>query len=219
MRSATFTVTWPGRFSHPIDHYFADADDVALELIRYATPSPDGQYIQFVEVSGDADRARELLAACEEVVDHDVVEATGHAIAYMRNRTGYLADAFLAFQTERELIVDWPIHYLDDQWGFRVRVAGDVEGLQSAAGDLPDGVSFRLERIGEFRPDGDATESPLTDRQRELLAVADREGYYSVPRETTQAELADLLDLSPATLSERLQRIEVNLARAYLGEN
>ncbi|WP_276259764.1 helix-turn-helix domain-containing protein [Haloglomus litoreum] len=216
MRSATFTVTWPKEFSHPIDHYFHEADDASLQCIRYATPSPDGQFIQFVEVSGDPGRARELLEACPEVVEYAVVETAGNAIAYMQSEAGTLAEALLLSGTERELIVDWPVHYLDDRWGLRVRLAGDLAAMQASAADLPDEVSFQLERIGQFRPEGDDFGSPLTDRQRQLLAVAEREGYYSVPRETTQAELAELLDLAPATLSERLQRIEANLARGYL---
>lgn len=103
----------------------------------------------------DPNRVRELLAACPEVVEYEVVETAEHAIAYMQSEARSLAGEFLTVQTEQEFIVDWPVHYLDDRW-FRVRLAGDLAAMQASAAELPDEISFQLERIGQFRTGDDA---------------------------------------------------------------
>ncbi len=46
----------------------------------------------------------------------------------------------------------------------------------------------------------------LTTEQREALAVAYRNGYFAVPRETTTAALAEKLGISGQAVSERLRR-------------
>lgn len=46
----------------------------------------------------------------------------------------------------------------------------------------------------------------LTDRQRECLIAAQREGYFAVPRECTLADLADTLGVDKSTASETIRR-------------
>ncbi|WP_227376752.1 helix-turn-helix domain-containing protein [Haladaptatus halobius] len=46
----------------------------------------------------------------------------------------------------------------------------------------------------------------LTDDQQEALALATEHGYYDVPRETDQSELAEKLGVSHQALSEWLRR-------------
>lgn len=46
----------------------------------------------------------------------------------------------------------------------------------------------------------------LTERQRETLLLAAQNGYFTIPRDSTLAELADELDLSSQAASERLRR-------------
>lgn len=46
----------------------------------------------------------------------------------------------------------------------------------------------------------------LTESQREALALAQACGYFCVPRETTGAELAAELEISPQAFSERVRR-------------
>ena len=54
----------------------------------------------------------------------------------------------------------------------------------------------------------DETADLLTDRQREVLEVALREGYFAVPRECTLEELADGLGIDKSTASGILRRGE-----------
>jgi predicted DNA binding protein len=56
----------------------------------------------------------------------------------------------------------------------------------------------------------------LTDRQREFLDAALREGYFEVPRECTLGELAATLDADKSTLSRTLRRGQGRVLRWYL---
>lgn len=58
----------------------------------------------------------------------------------------------------------------------------------------------------------------LTDKQRETLALALREGYYERPRETDLSNLADRLDISKSAVSQRLRTAEIKLIKAALGQ-
>lgn len=48
--------------------------------------------------------------------------------------------------------------------------------------------------------------SLLTDRQREYLRVANRRGYFAVPRECSLADLADTLGVDKSSASETIRR-------------
>jgi hypothetical protein len=65
----------------------------------------------------------------------------------------------------------------------------------------------RLTRDGESEAPGDG----LTDRQREALRVAYERGYFDIPRGTSLEAVADELDITPSSLSERLRRAQTHL--------
>ncbi|WP_245852909.1 helix-turn-helix domain-containing protein [Natrinema ejinorense] len=56
----------------------------------------------------------------------------------------------------------------------------------------------------------------LTDRQRECLTVALRQGYLEVPRECTLAELADELGVDKSTASETIRRGSARVLEQFL---
>lgn len=58
----------------------------------------------------------------------------------------------------------------------------------------------------------------LTDRQREVVGVARRAGYYEVPRRTTLQTVAERVDIDKSTASEILRRAEGRLVDWYLRE-
>jgi len=59
----------------------------------------------------------------------------------------------------------------------------------------------------------------LTDRQRECLAAARREGYFEVPRECTLAELADSLGVDKSTASETVRRGTARVVAEFLASD
>ncbi|MFC7076374.1 bacterio-opsin activator domain-containing protein [Haloarcula halophila] len=58
--------------------------------------------------------------------------------------------------------------------------------------------------------------SELTDRQREVLEVARRAGFYSWPRESTAEEVAASMDISGPTFLEHLRRAEAKIVDSLL---
>lgn len=73
-----------------------------------------------------------------------------------------------------------------------------------------------LESAGEtyellYVVDSGEPETLLTDRQREVLETALREGYFTIPRECTLSELAGALDVDKSTASDVIRRGEIRL--------
>ncbi len=219
MRYATIVLTWGnGVHVHPVDDLFSGTDDLTVETIRYVGPVYEGRYVEFAELHGDLDTARELLSDSPEVIEYDIAGGDGHGVLYLQRRTAGLVDDLLTILREHEIVLDWPMQYIDtgDERGLQLTVLGTSEAIRRAAGDVPDGITLKLERMGEYEPDMGKLSSILTERQETLFDLAVREGYYEIPRKTTHRELAERLDLSTGTVSERLQRIEAKLVGAYV---
>lgn len=60
-------------------------------------------------------------------------------------------------------------------------------------------------------PTGTVEGSKLTERQREVLELARRQGYYAWPRGTSASELAAELNVTKATVLEHLRKAEAKL--------
>jgi len=90
-----------------------------------------------------------------------------------------------------------------------------------------------LERVRESYPDAEllakrdidpTAEAALpddvrmTDRQQEALEAAYRAGYFEWPRESSAEEVAESLDISPATLHGHLRKAEGRLVDTFFGE-
>ncbi|RDZ51254.1 bacterio-opsin activator [Haloferax sp. Atlit-4N] len=59
--------------------------------------------------------------------------------------------------------------------------------------------------------------SKLTDDQLAVLETAFNHGYFHIPRETSETELAEELGIAQSTLSERLRTAERNLLELIYG--
>lgn len=97
------------------------------------------------------------------------------------------------------------------------RMEFDLTATQSdfeAFGDALDASGLQYDLLMAVHTEqGDAV---LTDRQRECLAVAQRRGYFEVPREATLAEVADALDVDTSTASETIRRGTARVLRQFL---
>ncbi|SEW09591.1 helix-turn-helix domain-containing protein [Natrinema salifodinae] len=217
MRYATIVLSWSDGRINSLDERFARSDAVSIASIRYLNPIREDRYVELVELRGDLDRARELLADCVEAIEYDVAGEDGHGVAYVQCRIVDPIDDLLSILREHEIVLDWPMTYVDTEQarGLEMTAFGTSRSIQRAAAALPDGIDLELRQLGEYEPGAEQFSPGLTDRQRDLFEFALSEGYYEVPRETTHRELAARLDLATATVSEHLQRIESKLAAAY----
>lgn len=91
------------------------------------------------------------------------------------------------------------------------RLSGLGEGLDEA------GVEFDIDFVHD--EPSDPTEGLLTDRQREVLMAAIEQGYYDTPRRTTLTEVSESLDVSKATGSDVLHRVEGKVLKWFVEEH
>lgn len=77
------------------------------------------------------------------------------------------------------------------------------------------GVVPELHRLSDY-DGGKRTLETLTDRQLEVLQTAYEIGFYDVPREATVADVAGEIGLDDGTVSEHLQRAELNILSQQL---
>lgn len=83
-----------------------------------------------------------------------------------------------------------------------------------AFGEVLDSTGLQYELLTVVHTDDE--ESLLTERQRECLTVAQRRGYFDVPRECTLAELAEALDVDKSTASETIRRGTARVLEQFL---
>lgn len=216
LHHATFTLSLCGAIRDPVFH---DTSAVSMESIRYLGPVEDGQYVGVAELSGDLDFARELLATNNRVLRFDVVGTGDRGIVYAHYRGVGPIGEFLTMLYDNDVVLDWPIEHRQtrDEHEVRFTVIGTSTGIQRTADGVPDAADVSVDKIGPYTS-RTRSRSLLTDKQTALLDLAIDEGYYEVPRETTQRALADRLSVTPGTVADRLQRIERRVMTAYASD-
>ncbi len=75
-------------------------------------------------------------------------------------------------------------------------------------------IKAKIERIGYFYKS-----TLLTQRQNEIVNLADKKGFFNIPRNISLSEFAKDLNISKSALSETLRRIFKKLAHNYLNSN
>jgi predicted DNA binding protein len=98
-----------------------------------------------------------------------------------------------------------------DQWSFRIRAGSqtDFASFRQACADSD--VVFEIQRV-QHNPD---TPSPLsspkarlTTKQCQAVLAALRGGYFEIPRECTQSDIADELEITRQSFARRLTRAQ-----------
>lgn len=82
-------------------------------------------------------------------------------------------------------------------------------------------VSFRLRRLTHIGDDaderfGDSSGGGLTDAQLAAVRTAYELGYFEIPRRASLEDVADELDISASSCSERLRRAQTHLVEIHV---
>ncbi|WP_436925365.1 helix-turn-helix domain-containing protein [Halosimplex amylolyticum] len=219
MRYVTLVVApEEGQGFHPVGERIARDPDVTGEAIHRMDDLGDGTVTLLTEISGDADRYRQILADSPEVHEFTVADGDDdRAWGYSRVETNDLVEYMLERDRELELVRDMPIEITEDG-GQRVTLVGTEEAFARAAQfDEPDEYDVEIEKTGDYHPEGGRLLDALTSRQQEVLEAAVAVGYYETPRQATHEDVADVVDCSPATVGEHLQKIERAVFGALVG--
>lgn len=200
---------------HPVEEMIADNPDLRRGQVHHINLLSDDTVAALYEIEGEGGVLRDALKESDEVLSYDVIdvsEDTHHV--YVHVRQGEPVVDLLSIVDDRRLMVDTPMEFVED--GVRATVIGEQSTLREALDDIPEGVDVDVRRVGEYSPQDDRVLANLTDRQREVLRVAARLGYYDVPRSATHDEVADSLGCAPSTASEHLRKIESKIVDVLL---
>jgi len=201
---------------HPVEEMVADNPDIHRGQVHHINLLSDETVAALYAIDGDGDVLRGALAESGEILSYDVIRVDDDSYhVYVHVRQGEPVVGLLSIVDDRRLIVDTPMEFVDG--GVSATVIGEQETLREALDDVPDNVTVDVQRVGEYSPQDDRVLSNLTDRQREVLRVAARLGYYDVPRSATHDEVADELGCAPSTASEHLRKIESKIVGVLVG--
>lgn len=106
--------------------------------------------------------------------------------------------------------------HADGDWNILMHVPthSTLHRIQSHYHDH--GITFRVKRLHIARETDIGAETALPPGQRKALLVAYRNGYFQVPRDVSQEDVADELDISKSGVSQRLRRSIDRLIEATL---
>lgn len=166
----------------------------------------DGTAKVLCRIYGDIQRGFELTR------DHDLVievESTGDdsGLLYMRTEMPPVARRMILFPRKTKLILTMPLEFTPDGASVATFVGDDAEFAESLA-NVPEAVDVELLETGEYDPEPGDVLGSLTARQQEILTTAVSLGYYENPRQATQADIAEAVDLQPGTVGDHLRKIE-----------
>jgi len=215
IRRVTVRVTWPSEYNHSVESAFGEVDDLSLEKLRYASDALGDQFVKIIQVDGLTDRIDELMRESPVVTEYDVNSEGESVVVYMQCRLTKISEALKTADDEHAIVIDWPMHYLDAQEGLRAKLVGTDTAFREMMESLPSYISATLEQLGPYDREPHSFRDSLTGRQQEVFDLAVQEGYYQIPRGTSHKELAEILNLSPGTVSEHLQRIENKLVTIH----
>lgn len=193
-------------------------------ILRELLPRSDGEYLKFFEVRdaspATVDRIVEAEPVEERLIDHHTdngvlvchVEDPADCVATtLADEEAFLRDLWAAAGDGRVVAEVLPSRDASAVVDSFMDEHPSVELV--AKRDRPrEGALFLRHRVE------DVLVEELTDRQTEVLVTAYRVGYFERPRETTGAQVAADLDISPSTFSQHLRAAQRKLLGALLEE-
>jgi len=199
--------TEDGAYS-PLDEKIVDHPDVAREGVTHFDMMPDGTTVLLYEISGDPDVLESIIGDEPSALSCDIFEVgNGEVRAHVRLDQGTMVTALMNLKDEYDLIINTPLS-IDDDGGLHMSVAGDPDNIREAAMMRPESTDIQLEEVDGDGVDMVDVSTLLTDRQLEVLEAAIEKGYYKIPRQATNEDIAEDLDCSTSTVGEHLRKIE-----------
>ncbi len=195
----------------PASNLLANEPSITRVAINHVHPLSDDTLVLLYELHGDLDRARELLGTHPDVL---TCEITGEdeGVAYLHGKpTSEVAAIFEAI-TRSPLILETPLRHVND--GIQFTFVGGKQAIKTVNSAIPDNYDVTLERAGEYNPSHEYLAALLTQRQRKVLETAVKDGYYNLPRKTTQESIANEIGVTPETINEHLRKIESTVLSA-----
>ena len=112
----------------------------------------------------------------------------------------------------------YPPYGIDSERGMVIRMYGLSDSIRRFVGLVkavmpPDSISVQT-----FKANGDSDYGFLTEKQKEVLALAVRRGYYDEGSVVTLKQLADEMGIARSTIGEHLKRVESEIMKRAGGD-
>ena len=187
----------------------------AIQSIEFVE---DGSVVILYEVEGDVEAMKEVFdAAPEKTLGYSVSADTEPTVAQLwfdpDEKLRTLFDVHQSFGVSMQ----FPIRYVShDPASIEVVETGPQEQLRKRIEQTRDVASVHINHVHRHEPGTKQQFSELTARQQDVLRTAVELGYYQIPRETTQQDIADELDCSKSVVGQHLRRIEAELVSSVV---
>lgn len=202
---------------HPVDAELADLDGVERDALLHIDAFGDGTGVLLYRLTGDRDSVVEAVEDHDAVISYDILEVDAENTfhLYLHVHPGEPAGTLMALCYEFALIIDTPIEFTD-RGGILATIVGTHDMLREALKAVPDEINISIQQVGQYSPGTRDMLSMLTERQREVFETAVDMGYYDIPRQVNQSDLAETLDCAPSTVDEHLRKAESKMLSALL---
>ncbi|WP_436936058.1 helix-turn-helix domain-containing protein [Halovenus marina] len=198
---------------HPLEHQLAQESNLRRKALHSLKLLDDGTIALLAEAEGDLDRYRELMRE-SPAVKRFTVAGDESGFCYSQTEATPASRDLLERRETGDFIIEMPIEYTDDG-GLHMTIIGEEDTLMTVS-DLFDDVEVELQSTGPYFPEAGGVFADLTERQSEVLKTAIGMGYYENPREATLSDLAETLDVDPATVGKHLRTIESKVLKQYI---
>lgn len=217
MRAITVRVTSEQGWFGPFHRGVVESPEVTLRALHELRLLDDGSTVLLYEYVGDRATAEKLavehLGAEEKAWQTGRIDGSEWMFAHAE--PSGLIRGLLDLLGVYRVAVDWPIRFPRDGEAVATLV-GDQEELGRALESVPEAVSIRLERTGQYRPEAERVTAGLTERERHVLTTAVELGYYRNPREANYEDVAAELDCSTGTVGTHLRNAESKLMEGLI---
>lgn len=194
---------------------------IRLEAVHSMEVLCDGTVVILYEIDGDVDVLRGTLEAADgKVIEYAVTNQSDPLMAQLRVRPDETFQRLLDIHRSYGVSVDFPITYLrHDPVTVEMVELGPRDELRKRLEATRELATVTVEQFNRYEPATRQLFRELTDRQREVLAEAVRQGYYRNPRGATHEDIAAELSCSASVVGQHLRRIETTLVTAVVPTN
>jgi predicted DNA binding protein len=212
---AEFTIPVEG---FALEDTIQDAPITQIEIERVAAHGPDHVMPYAWVTAEDFDRVGRSFGNDTTLNGWDLVSETDDGVRLYRMKWVERAELLVNILTEQEGVILSAVA-TEGIWNFRA-LFPERDAL-SAAYEYAEEIGVRIELTAIYEMEDDREgRFGLSEPQYEAITLATERGYYDVPREISLEELANDLDISHQSLSERLRRAQkvLNVNTVLIGE-